>query len=63
MKAKKIKPRRNSLWLKIIVLIFRALSLTILGVVALGGKAEISSLVLRLTELLKNYGAAGQAIF
>ena len=63
MKAKKIKARRNSLWLKIIVLIFMALSLTVLGMIALGGKAEISSLVLRLTELLQNYGAAGQAIF
>ncbi|MDD5632989.1 MAG: hypothetical protein PHI13_13310, partial [Methylococcales bacterium] len=61
MKSKKIKARRNSLWLKIIVLIFMALSMTILGVIALGGKEEISTLVLRLTELLKNYGAAGQA--
>jgi hypothetical protein len=40
-----------------------ALSLTLLGVIALGGKEEISSLVLRLTELLNSYGATGQAIF
>jgi len=63
MKGTKIQERRNGSWLKIIVLIFLALSLTILGVVALGGKEEVSSFVLRLTELLNSYGKTGQAIF
>ena len=63
MKGTKIQTRRNSLWLKIIVLIFLAVSLTILGIVAIGGKEEISSVVLHLTELLNSYGTTGQAIF
>jgi len=63
MKGAKIPARRNGIGLKITVSIFLVLSLTTLVIVALGGKEEISSVVLRLTELLNNYGKAGQAIF
>jgi hypothetical protein len=37
--------------------------LTIIGIAALGGKEEIFSVVLRLTERLNSYGTTGQAIF
>ena len=63
MKGPEIQARRNGPWLKIIVLIFLTLSLTIIGVAALGGKEEISFVVLRLSELLHSYGITGQAIF
>ncbi len=63
MKRKKIKARRQNLGLKIIVAIFLLLSLTVIGMATLGGKEEIFSVVLRLTEQLNGYGTTGQAIF
>lgn len=63
MKKPKSQARRFGPWLKAIVLVFLALSLTIIGIAALGGKEEIFSVVLRLTELLNSYGTTGQAIF
>ncbi len=50
-------------WLKAIVAVSFALSLTVIGIAALGGKKEILSVVLGLTEWLNSYGATGQAIF
>jgi uncharacterized membrane protein YdjX (TVP38/TMEM64 family) len=55
--------RRSGRWLKAVILVFFTLSLTIIGLAALGGKEEIFSVVLRLTELLNSYGVTGQAIF
>lgn len=63
MKMPKTQAQRNNPWLKVIVLIFLALSLTILGIAGLGGKEEIFSVVLGLTEQLNSYGRTGQAIF
>ena len=63
MKATIIRGRRSSLWLKVLVLFFFVLSLTIFCVAALGGKAKIFLLILFLTEHLNVYGLAGQAIF
>jgi uncharacterized membrane protein YdjX (TVP38/TMEM64 family) len=63
MKGSEPQKRRSSPWLKIMVLIFLALSLTILAITGLGGKEEVFSVVLRLTELLNSYGRTGQAIF
>ena len=37
--------------------------MTVIGMAALGGKQEIFSVVLRLTEQLNSYGTTGQAIF
>lgn len=63
MKKPKSQARQFGPWLKAIVLVFLALSLTIIGIAALGGKEEIFSVVLRLTERLNSYGTTGQAIF
>ena len=58
-----LQKRQNHAWLKVLVLIFLTLSLTIIGVAILGGKQEIISVVLRLTDIIINYGITGQAIF
>ena len=63
MKSRKIQARQKGRWLKFIVLLFLALSLVIFGIAGFGGKEEIFSLVLRLTEQLNGYGRTGQAIF
>jgi uncharacterized membrane protein YdjX (TVP38/TMEM64 family) len=63
MKGSEIQARQSGPWLKVIVLVFLALSLTIIGIAALGGKEELFSVVLRLTELINSYGTTGQAIF
>jgi uncharacterized membrane protein YdjX (TVP38/TMEM64 family) len=56
-------PKRSNLWLKMIVLVFLLVSLAILGFAVMGGKQQISSAVLQLTELLNQYGTEGQIIF
>jgi uncharacterized membrane protein YdjX (TVP38/TMEM64 family) len=63
MKGAKTQTRRVGLWPKIIVVIFLALSLTIFLIAGFGGKEEIFSVVLRLTEQLNSYGTTGQAVF
>jgi uncharacterized membrane protein YdjX (TVP38/TMEM64 family) len=63
MKKPQAQVQRSGRWLKAIVLIFFTLSLTIIGLAALGGKEEIFSVVLHLTERLNIYGVTGQAVF
>jgi uncharacterized membrane protein YdjX (TVP38/TMEM64 family) len=63
MKKPEAQIQRSGRWLKAIVLVFFTLSLAIIGLAVLGGKEEIFSVVLRLTERLNSYGVTGQAIF
>ncbi|OAI18083.1 hypothetical protein A1507_10070 [Methylomonas koyamae] len=49
--------------LKIVVSIFLLTSVAILGFIILGGKQQISTVVLQLAELLTRYGTEGQLVF
>ncbi|MEI6334306.1 MAG: VTT domain-containing protein [Methylococcaceae bacterium] len=63
MNGAKTQTQQFGSWLKVLVLLFLALSLIIMGIAGLGGKEEIFSVVLRLTELLNSHETTGQAIF
>lgn len=62
----KISPRptpKANAWLKRVVWIFLAISLTIMGMFVLGDKEAIYGVVLRLADALNNQGRESQAIF